>query len=88
MTAPSSVAALYASAQRAVLLGLVANLALGAIKLCGGILGNSFALVFDAVNSIGDSFSSVVVLFGLHVAQRPADPEHPYGPRGAKRWPA
>lgn len=79
MNAPSSVAPLYASARRAALLGLVVNLALGATKLVGGILGNSFALVSDAVNSIGDSFSSVVVLFGLHVAQRPADTEHPYG---------
>jgi len=79
LNAPSSAAPLYASASRAVLLGLGVNLALGATKLIGGILGNSFALISDAVNSIGDSFSSLVVLFGLHVAQRPADQEHPYG---------
>ena len=79
MNAPSAVKPLYASASRAALLGLVVNLALGATKLVGGIFGNSFALISDAVNSIGDSFSSVVVLFGLHVAQRPADSEHPYG---------
>ena len=79
MNAPSSVAPLYASASRAVLLGLAVNLALGATKLIGGILGNSFALISDAVNSIGDSFSSLVVLFGLYVAQQPADTEHPYG---------
>jgi cation diffusion facilitator family transporter len=70
---------LYASARQAALLGLAVNLALGATKLVGGILGDSFALISDAVNSIGDSFSSIVVLFGLHVAQQPADTEHPYG---------
>ena len=79
MSTPATAAPLYASAQRSVLLGLAVNLALGVTKLVGGMLGNSFALVSDAVNSIGDSFSSLVVLFGLHVAQRPADSEHPYG---------
>ena len=55
------------------------NLALGVIKLVGGILGSSFALVSDAVNSLGDSLASVVVLVALWYAQRPADEEHPYG---------
>ncbi len=64
---------------RAALLGLVVNLALGAVKLAGGVIGDSFALISDAVNSLGDSLSSVVVLFALWVAQKPADEEHPYG---------
>ena len=45
----------------------------------GGIVGQSFALISDAVNSIGDSLGSVIVLFALRVAQRPPDPDHPYG---------
>ena len=61
------------------MLGLVVNVLLGLVKLVGGILGGSFALISDAVNSIGDSLSSVVVTFALVVAQRPADKEHPYG---------
>ena len=61
------------------MLGLVVNVILGIVKLVGGILGGSFALISDAVNSIGDSLSSVVVTFALVVAQRPADKEHPYG---------
>lgn len=55
------------------------NLLLGVVKLIGGIIGNSFALIADAVNSIGDVVTTVVVLFALRVAQRPADAEHPYG---------
>ncbi len=61
------------------MLGLVINLALGVIKLVSGVIGNSYALLSDAVNSWGDSLSSVMVLFALHFAQRPADAEHPYG---------
>lgn len=52
---------------------------LGIVKLAGGIIGNSFALIADAVNSIGDVMSTLVVLIALHYAQRPADEEHPYG---------
>lgn len=70
---------LYQEATRAALLGLVVNMLLGAIKLVGGILGSSFALIADAVNSIGDVVSTVVVLVALRVAQRPPDDEHPYG---------
>lgn len=60
-------------------LGLIVNFCLGLVKLLGGIVGHSFALLADAVNSIGDVVSTVVVLFALRVAQRPADDEHPYG---------
>lgn len=55
------------------------NLALGIAKLVGGIAGSSFALISDAINSLGDSLTSIVVVFALWFAQRPADDEHPYG---------
>jgi cation diffusion facilitator family transporter len=55
------------------------NLALGAVKLVGGLVADSFVLLTDAVNSIGDSLASVVVLIALVVARRPADRQHPYG---------
>lgn len=75
----TTAASLYRDASQAALLGLVVNLALGLVKLVGGIVGKSFALISDAVNSLGDVFASLVVAFGLRVAQRPADAEHPYG---------
>jgi cation diffusion facilitator family transporter len=75
----SSPQPLYRSAVRAALLGLVVNLLLGVVKLAGGVIGHSFALISDAVNSLGDSLTSVVVLVALWYAQRPADEEHPYG---------
>lgn len=69
----------YQQVARAASLGLVVNLALGLVKLIGGIAGHSFALVADSVNSLGDVVTTVVVLVALRVAQRPADKEHPYG---------
>ncbi len=74
-----SPAHLYRAAIRAASLGLAINLALGAVKLVGGIVGQSFALISDAVNSLGDSLTSAVVVFALWVAQKPPDEEHPYG---------
>lgn len=79
MTISSSRSAFYREAIRAAALGLVVNVALGIVKLVGGIVGGSFALISDAVNSIGDSFTSLVVVCALIFAQRPADREHPYG---------
>ena len=79
MTENSSARPVYRKVTQAALLGLAVNLALGVVKLVGGIVGNSFALISDAVNSLGDSLASVVVLGALWYAQRPADKEHPYG---------
>jgi cation diffusion facilitator family transporter len=64
---------------RTVFAGLAANLVLVAVKLSAGLLGHSYALVADALESLGDVFSSLVVWRGLVVAAAPADQEHPYG---------
>ncbi len=64
---------------RATFLGLAVNLLLAAGKLTAGLLGHSQALVADAVESLADIFSSIVVWRGLVVAAEPADADHPYG---------
>jgi cation diffusion facilitator family transporter len=64
---------------RATLLGMVVNVLLVAGKLAAGILGHSHALVADAVESLADIFSSIVVWRGLVVAAEPEDERHPYG---------
>jgi cation diffusion facilitator family transporter len=64
---------------RATLLGMVVNIVLVGGKMAAGILGHSHALVADAVESLADIFSSIVVWRGLVVAEEPADEEHPYG---------
>lgn len=72
-------ASLYREVTQAAVLGLAVNFGLGAIKIVGGLLSGSYALIADAVNSWGDVFTSIVILFALRVAQRPPDSEHPYG---------
>lgn len=74
-----TVSSVYREVTRAAALGLAVNLGLGAAKLFGGLVGHSFALIADAVNSLGDVVTTVAVLIALRVAQRPADEEHPYG---------
>lgn len=69
----------YARGMRVSVIGLVANAFLVLVKLVAGLLGNSFALVADAVESTADIFSSFVVWGGLRIAARPADENHPYG---------
>ena len=49
------------------------------VKLVCGLVGNSYALVADAIESLGDVVSSAVVWGGLVIASRPADENHPYG---------
>jgi cation diffusion facilitator family transporter len=66
-------------AQRAARTGMLANTALAIIKLIAGVVGHSYALIADAVESTADIFSSIVVWGGLHIAAQPADDDHPYG---------
>ncbi len=60
-------------------LGLLANGVLALVKLVAGVLGNSYALIADAVESIADLISSLIVWGGLRVASRDADDRYPFG---------
>jgi cation diffusion facilitator family transporter len=52
---------------------------LAAIKIVGGVLGGSHALVCDGIESLTDIFSSTVVWGGLKIGERPPDDNHPFG---------
>lgn len=60
-------------------IGIVVNIILAATKGVAGVVGNSYALIADAVESTLDIFSSLVVWGGLRVAAIPPDEKHPYG---------
>lgn len=62
-----------------VLFSVFSNLLLAVIKGVAGVFGNSYALIADAIESSADVFSSLLVLFGIRYANRPADENHPYG---------
>src|SRR3954462_11409605 len=64
---------------RTTFLGLGVNACLAVVKMAAGILGHSHALVADAVESLADVFSSIVVWRGVVVAAEPEDEDHPYG---------
>jgi cation diffusion facilitator family transporter len=64
---------------RSSLIGIACNLVLASFKCVAGIAGHSFALVADGIESLSDVVSSSVVYFGLRLAIKPPDQEHPYG---------
>jgi len=59
--------------------GTVANLLLSVVKIGGGLLGHSQALVADGVHSFSDLLSDVATLITLRYAAEPEDEGHPYG---------
>jgi len=65
--------------QRLAQLGLVINAGLAVIKLVAGLVGNSYALVADAVESSTDTIGSLVVWSGLRIASRDPDDLYPFG---------
>ena len=58
---------------------IAVNLVLALIKISTGVLGNSYALVADGIESTTDIFSSLIVFGGLQLSSRPPDENHPYG---------
>ena len=64
---------------RSTLLGILVNLGLSVTKISAGLVGHSFALVADGLESGADVLSGLVVFFGLKIAVKPPDTDHPYG---------
>ena len=60
-------------------LGMVINAVLAIAKLLAGILGHSYALVADAIESTSDVLASLIVYGGLRLATRTATEEYPFG---------
>lgn len=64
---------------RITLWGVLVNLVLSVIKVIGGILGQSQALLADGIHSISDLASDGMVLLAAKHAGEDADEDHPYG---------
>ena len=67
------------TAVRTTINGMVVNASLAALKIGAGVLGHSYALVADGIESINDLLASGVVLISLRVSAKPPDDDHPYG---------
>ena len=60
-------------------LSIIINTLLSVYKLLAGILSNSSAMVSDAVHTISDVLSSIIVIIGIKMSYKEADSKHPYG---------
>lgn len=69
----------YWQAKKVTLIGAVSNAFLGIIKLIGGILFHSHALVADGVHSFSDLITDAMVLIASKYGSLDADDNHPYG---------
>jgi cation diffusion facilitator family transporter len=58
---------------------MLINACLAIVKLVAGIVGNTYALVADAIESTADIFASLIVWSGLRVATRDPNEEYPFG---------
>lgn len=58
---------------------IAGNIVLSTGKLIAGVLGNSSAMISDAVHSASDVLSTVVVMVGINISSRKEDNSHQYG---------
>ncbi|MCF7804537.1 MAG: cation diffusion facilitator family transporter [Candidatus Marinimicrobia bacterium] len=58
---------------------IVLNFFLFVFKLIIGLTVNSLALIADAIHSLSDTATSIVVIVGFKISNKPPDREHPYG---------
>ncbi len=59
--------------------GLIVNIVLTLFKLLAGVIGQSTAMIADAVHSVSDTASDIVVLLGFRYVKKPIDDSHNYG---------
>lgn len=71
--------AALARGARVTLLGISISVALAAIKIAAGVIGHTYALIADGVESLLDVFSASVAWGSLRYSAKPPDEKHPYG---------
>jgi cation diffusion facilitator family transporter len=65
--------------RRIALLGILTSAALATLNVVAGVYARSTSVLATGVEFAGDVLVSAVVLFGMALASKPADAEHPYG---------
>ncbi len=66
-------------ARKVTFIGLAVNILLTSGKFVAGAVGNSSAMIADAVHSLSDSVTDIIVLAFVSVSGRKYDKRHPYG---------
>ena len=67
------------SGARVAVTGMIANVVIATAKIIAGLLGNSYVLIADGIESALDIAGSLIIWGGLKFAARPPDETHPYG---------
>lgn len=65
--------------QKVTLIGCLGNVLLMVCKLIAGFVGHSSAMIADAVHSLSDFVTDVIVLTFVSVSAKPQDKSHDYG---------
>ncbi|PTX16658.1 cation diffusion facilitator family transporter [Halanaerobium congolense] len=60
-------------------IGFFANLILTSVKLIAGIIGNSTAMIADAIHSLSDFTTDIIILISFKIVRKPSDKDHNYG---------
>jgi len=66
-------------AMQASITTIIGDVFLVAFKLVAGIVGHSAAMLADAIHSLSDMVTTIVVMVGVKMANRAEDKDHPYG---------
>lgn len=61
------------------MVSIIGNAVLSFFKMLAGIIAHSNAMVSDAIHSISDVFSSIIVIIGVKMSSKVSDKDHPYG---------
>jgi len=64
---------------RITILGIILNTLLFAMKLIGGMMSGSLALLSDSFNSLMDIMSSIAIFLAVKIGTKKADLDHPFG---------
>ncbi len=65
--------------KRVALISIAVSAMLAILKIVVGLVAGSTSVVADGLESAGDVVASTFVLFGIAIAARPPDADHPYG---------
>ncbi|MEJ2586420.1 MAG: cation diffusion facilitator family transporter [Deltaproteobacteria bacterium] len=65
--------------QKVTWMGVVANSLLMVFKFLAGVFGHSQALIADAIHSVSDLFTDLIVLLGIRIGRKGPDEDHPFG---------
>lgn len=66
-------------AMRAGFLTISIDILLTAFKFVAGIVGNSMAMIADAMHSFSDLYTTIIVMIGIKLANKKPDRDHHYG---------